>query len=136
MQQQVMIQHRQVMTLVCELLGPFLQDDRGRISGEIERLQQLTKQLQTLQSQLVSATAPPQCEPPLAAPSVETGCPERTTLAADRNTVTAGMFDGTEAAQQPHSWLVERMATLQNEHQTRWQKLVRQVCMTVLRVRE
>ena len=140
MQQQVMMQHRQVMTLVCELLGPFLQDDRGRISGEIERLQQLTKQLQTLQSQLVSATAPPQCAPPLAAPSVETGRPERTILAADRNTMTASsglpMFDGTEAAQQPHSWLVERMATLQNEHQTRWQKLVRQVCMTVLRARE
>jgi hypothetical protein len=33
MQQQVMIQHRQVMTLVCELLGPFLQDDRGRMAS-------------------------------------------------------------------------------------------------------
>jgi pSer/pThr/pTyr-binding forkhead associated (FHA) protein len=145
MQQQMMAQQQQTMTLLCQLLGPLLKGRQGGTIGEeIERLQQVTQELQAVQSQLATPATPPPSQPPRAEPRGEASRPERPTRAATKETSPAGngqpVFDSATApppdAGRAHSWLIERMATLQNEQQTRWQRLLHQVRTVLLGAKE
>jgi hypothetical protein len=139
MQQQMLAQQQQTMTVLCQLIGPLLKERRAGLNEDIERLQQVTRELQEVQAELArrdqAAPSTPPRPAPATAPAPETPPPTRPAPEPQPAAPTAPspppLFEmpmpPPADGGRPHSWLVERMAALQKEQQTRWQRIMSQV---------
>jgi pSer/pThr/pTyr-binding forkhead associated (FHA) protein len=145
MQQQMFDQFQQAMAMMVQMFRGLHQDQTALIRDELDRVQELTRELQTLQAQLNrpapaaattrEAAAPGPAPAPAAVPSpaTSTGPAAPQAPAAPQRTVgavpTAGPrpqpapADGVEG-QEFQVWLLDRMAALQEERQSRWQKIL------------
>jgi len=138
MQQQMAVQHMQLMTGLCQVLGTLLKDERGDILEELARFQEATRELQSLQAQLLQIGAEPAEDLPESGagapmPSSPTESAEITLpVTAQEPVLTNGSAEppaprpSKSTAKPPHvhSFLIERMTALQNEQQSRWQKIL------------
>jgi pSer/pThr/pTyr-binding forkhead associated (FHA) protein len=142
MQQQMMGQHQQTMTFLCQVLAPLVKDRQG-ITEEIDRLKQIAEELQEVQAQLAKTPAPPPVEPAPSVPSAKATVSEAPPPPPERKpAVPSGepVFNHSQPPdpgdERPHTWLMERMVALQNEQQTRWQRLLKQVRAAILGAKE
>jgi pSer/pThr/pTyr-binding forkhead associated (FHA) protein len=125
LQQQMFDQFQQTLLLMLQMFGAMHRDQMDRIQAELAGLRQLSAELSALQAEVAkgrphlstartSATAG--SKPP-ADPAVR-ALPGRTP-AADQVPPSWGAA-GTDV----HSWLTGRIAVIQDEQQTRWQKIL------------
>ncbi len=133
-QQQMFDQFQQAMLMMFQMFGKLQREQIGVIRDEMDRLHQLSQEVLALQAELAKR----------AQPAVET--PRSPALAANSRTVPNSMATKPEprsaiaskptAESKPlplpqgqpekdmHAWLSQRLATLQEERQSRWQKIV------------
>jgi hypothetical protein len=162
-QQQMFEQFHQNMVMLVQMFSAMHQDQMGLIREELDRLNQLTQELHTLQaeaSKQAVAPLPPLAEPkraPLAqengakaaapskpapapapaatAPAKAPAAPAARPPAEKRPTAPVPPASPAEAHRseappsQPttgdiHTWLSDRIAALQQERQSRWQKIL------------
>jgi pSer/pThr/pTyr-binding forkhead associated (FHA) protein len=152
MQQQMFDQFQQAMMMMFQMFSSMHKDQMGVIREELDRLQELTEEIQLLQSQLAksapgaqpAAAAAPQAAgmaPPRPAQPPFVPRPQTTNDAARKSSPppspeaqprqgTNGADTGSapSAAGQSqadiHAWLTHRLVAIQAERQTRWQKIV------------
>jgi pSer/pThr/pTyr-binding forkhead associated (FHA) protein len=142
MQQQMFDQFQQALTTMVQMFGALHREQMGIVREELDRLRALTAELHTLRAELVASPVPTTLprgaiagNGPSAAGglSLETGG-SRTEAAASapplpeegKKTADAA---AAAAASPPdgniHAWLSQRIAALEEERQTRWQKLMK-----------
>jgi hypothetical protein len=113
-QQQMFDQFQQAMLMMFQMFGKLQREQIGVIRDEMDRLHQLSQEVLALQTEL--AKRPQAAVETLQSPA----------LAPDARTVPNGVAAKPEPAPEKdmHVWLSQRLATLQQERQTRWQKIV------------
>lgn len=131
MQQQMFDQFQQAMTSMFDMFTSLHREQSDLIRDELERLRELTQELHTLQEELAKhpphaaavppapASPPPEPErpPPAAAPETP---PAEATRPAEPHAAALPA----ENAEDIHVWLTQRMATLQRERQSSWQRIL------------
>ena len=152
MQQQMAEQFQQALMMMFQLFSGMHQDQMALIRQELAEIRHLTEEQQALQAELARRPSPVNGTPPMRSPSPEpsaepseTPTPaaaSRPTVAGDRagassvprssppprpdrpaSTQTAGAM----AEKDLHAFLNQRLASIQEEQQSRWQKLLRTV---------
>jgi pSer/pThr/pTyr-binding forkhead associated (FHA) protein len=117
--QQGMFDHfHQALMTMTQVLGTVHRDQMGLIREELQRVQALSQELNTLRADLArrpSAAAPPAA---LAAPA-ENGA--RAAAAPAPRPAAAAAPRADDAV---HVWLTQRIEALEQERQTRWQKVM------------
>lgn len=147
MQQQMFDQFNQSMAMVLKMFGTMHRDQMGVIREEMDRLNELTRELNTLQAELAKDKTRPQAKPgspPRPAvshpnggatgPAAKPATPPTAPTPVHRSAPPAGTAPpssppaptpaGAQSGQDVHLWLTERIATLQQERQSRWQKVL------------
>ena len=122
MQQQMFEQFQQTLLMMAQMFGSLQREQMALIRQELEQIQELTRQLHTLQSEGMRQSAPPRpASPQAAAPSSPTpSLSWKPTTSADKaDTPSAKLCDPAV-----HVWLSERLSALQQERQSRWQKVL------------
>jgi pSer/pThr/pTyr-binding forkhead associated (FHA) protein len=145
MQQQMFDQFHQTMLMVVQLFGALHRDQMSLVRDELDRLHALTEELHGLQAELAgqppAPAAPatpspangaaagrgpaPQSRPqPASPPAPDPGRPQPAT--AGRSSPIGGGPVGKPEPQPEniHAWLTQRIASLQQERQSRWQKVL------------
>jgi pSer/pThr/pTyr-binding forkhead associated (FHA) protein len=149
MQQQMFDQFHQSMTMLVEMFGALHREQNDLIRAELDQLHELTRELQTLQAELIKQ--PPQRGPERPGVPSARNLPasrERARKPADEANQDGGHSSTPAERQIPteappsagtpekaplpegvageniHAWLSHRIATLQQERQTRWQKVM------------
>jgi pSer/pThr/pTyr-binding forkhead associated (FHA) protein len=127
MQQQMLDEFRQMGLMLFQLFGELHREEMEAVHGELRLLRQLTQELTQLRTELLSLPAEEPRQPagvagqrpatpePAAEPSRQEPTPPR---AAKPDA------QGPPPTQEVHAWLCERIATLQQERQGHWQKLL------------
>lgn len=133
-QQQMFEQFQQAMVMMFQMFGKLQHEQIGVIRDEMDRLHQLSREVLALQAELAKHTKPAAERPrgTLAVPGPRAPAYSPATNPASRPT--PGPKPTTESKPLPlpqglperdmHAWLSERIASLQQERQTRWQKIV------------
>lgn len=154
MQQQMFDQFQQTTLMMLQMFGTMQREQFDLLRQELQGLRELNQQIQTLQSELdkhrprsnaalpASATAPASKPDPLPrpaapwpdapakpAPATQSSPPKKT---ADTKTQPASRTASTPtpapetvpAGEDVHAWLSQRFNELQEERQSRWQKIV------------
>jgi len=140
LQRQFHEQSRYQMEVVQRLFESVRVELRDEISQELRRLQELTKEIQATQQQMLRLSAPTQSTSP-PTPVVQTAASTPTTVEAPPTT---GRPAGKPAADKPanvgtqrasglseqeaafeHAWIAERLRTLEHERASGWEKLRR-----------
>jgi hypothetical protein len=131
MQQQLLDQFQQAMMAMVQVFGALHRDQMGQVREELDRLRNTTQELHTLRAELARQCqangpavnggapgrhTPPHPELPGPAPVAPSSPPP---AAAPGIGETAGSGDGTI-----HVWLTERIAALEQEQQSRWQRVM------------
>jgi len=133
MQQQMFEQFHQAMMTMFQTFGAMHRDQMDQVRGELERIRELSSELQDLQTKAerppttnteASAT-PPQAEP---SPSEPAGhrAPDRSpeppssSSSASKPSAKANSSPGPEI----HDQITQRIAKLQNERQSRWKRVL------------
>lgn len=134
MQQQMFDQFQSAMTSMFDMFTSLHHEQSDLIRDELERLRELTQELHTLQEELAkhppheAVAAPlPTAPPPLPegpSPPVATLAPEPPVTDAARPPGPAVATPPAENAEDIHVWLTQRMATLQRERQSSWQRIL------------
>jgi predicted component of type VI protein secretion system len=149
MQQQMFDQYNQSMMMMSQMFGALQRDQMGLVREELDRLQQLTRELQVLQVEaakqpssppLPSPVAPSRPTPGLISDPARRGieevrngatAPEPRTPSAESGIPPPGLADRPAPARPPlqahddvHAWLNHRIATIQEERQGLWQKIL------------
>ena len=121
MQQCMFEQFQQTLLMIVQMFGNSQREQMALIRQELEQIQELTRQLHTLQSEgagrapkplpatpqagaLNSSVPSPSSKPPASAAKIDTPSPKL----GDPNV---------------HVWLSQRLSALQQERQNRWQKV-------------
>jgi pSer/pThr/pTyr-binding forkhead associated (FHA) protein len=155
MQHQMFDQFHQAMMMMFQMFGSLQADQMGLIRGELNRLQQLTQELQALHAVAatrpagaglepapVEGAAPVPPPPPAAVPPIspegwlleETVGPTPASGGAGQGTgaPAAGTPEGQpagatpgQAGEDPYAQVYERLVALHQERQTTWQKILR-----------
>jgi pSer/pThr/pTyr-binding forkhead associated (FHA) protein len=125
MQQQMFDQFQQTMMMMFQMFGTLQQKQMDALRDELDRVQDLTRELQDLQSQLEKsastasiATPPPTPSPAKPAPMPAAANPS----AAPSPPRQPG--PPTPDPENMHSWLYQRMETVRQERQSRWQTIL------------
>jgi pSer/pThr/pTyr-binding forkhead associated (FHA) protein len=128
LQQQMFTQNQQAMMIMCQMFNVLYKDHQGTVREEMNRLQQITQELQTLQARLAEQKPQPR-EQPAAPPKSSANPGEAPTVpeaAGTRPQQANSISHPVESDVDPkavHAWLAQRVALLQREQQTLWQKL-------------
>jgi pSer/pThr/pTyr-binding forkhead associated (FHA) protein len=131
MQQQMFDQFHQAMMAIVQMFGALHRDQMGLIRGELDRLQAVSQELNSLRAELTRQppahpTAAPNGPVPQQAPAPEaTGQPAPGAAAAARP-AEAVPAPGATVQGDPgiHVWLSQRIEALEQERQSRWQKVM------------
>jgi pSer/pThr/pTyr-binding forkhead associated (FHA) protein len=153
MQQQMFDQFQQGMMMMFQMFSNMHRDQMGVIREELDRLQELTEEIQNLQAQLAK-TAPTASPPaagttpanrpgqnavgaaskPTAQPRSANDAPRKSSPAASSAQPRTQATNGAESSAAPapagqtqadiHAWLSHRLVAIQQERQTRWQKIL------------
>ena len=135
MQQQMFDQFQQSLVLMAQMLGGLQREQMQMIRQELDQLRDVTRELQEVQAEWSqqTATAPPQL---LRAEETTERQEERETQGRKEEetkprredelgaTSGAAKESPTPASPDVHLWLAQRLATLQQDRQTRWQKIL------------
>ena len=122
MQQQMFEQFQQTLLMMAQMFGNLQREQMALIRQELEQIQELTRQLHTLQSVPMRQSASPLPASPQAAaprspmPSLSSKPPAS---AARADTPSAKPCDP-----DVHVWLSQRLSALEQERQSRWQKVL------------
>src|SRR5262249_12251389 len=115
LQQQMFDQFQQTLVMLVQMMSSMHQEQVALIREEMRQFQQVSQELQQLQAQArggrASAAAAPSV--PLPSPPAATPLPEQPPTVEET--------DGGTAV---HDWLAKRIADLQSDRQTRWQRIV------------
>ncbi|HLJ94436.1 MAG TPA: FHA domain-containing protein [Gemmataceae bacterium] len=133
-QQQMFEQFQQAMLMMFQMFGRLQREQIGVIRDEMDRLHQLSREVLALQSELAKRPQPT-AERPRTAPASASGrtVPESATVSPTSRPAPAPKpAPESKPLPQPegqpekdmHAWLSQRLAALQEERQTRWQKIV------------
>jgi pSer/pThr/pTyr-binding forkhead associated (FHA) protein len=133
-QQQMFDQFQQAMLMMFQMFGKLQREQIGVIRDEMDRLHQLSREVMALQTEL-ARHAPQPSGRPRATPSVSE--PRATPYTAPMNSnarpapAPKGITDSKplphpqgQPEKDMHAWLSQRIAALQEERQSRWQKIV------------
>jgi hypothetical protein len=133
-QHQMFEQFQQAMMMMFQMFGKLQQEQLGVIRDEMEHLRELSKEVLILQKELAKH---PQGAPNRPRSTGPAPGPRAASAAGPHKPVSPPAPDGKERAPekplplphgQPakdmHAWLIERLATLQEERQTRWQRIM------------
>lgn len=123
MQQQMFEQSQQTLLIMAQMFGNLQREQMTLIRQELEQIQELTRQLHTLQSEgMRQSPSPLPASAQAAAPSSSTPYfnQEPTAPAAKADTPSA-KSSGSDV----HVWLHQRLSALQRERQSRWQTVLR-----------
>jgi pSer/pThr/pTyr-binding forkhead associated (FHA) protein len=142
MTQQMFDQFQQALMTMVQTFSRLHRDQLQLIRQELNQLHGLTRELQEIQKELGKRpTAPPRTAaepsekgrttlpPPPSAPAVPRA-PRNAEPARSRASTVAEASADTSAVPPPrptaevHAWLTQRLAVLQEERQTRWQKIL------------
>lgn len=121
MQQQMFEQFQQTLQMVARMFGDLHREQMQLIRQELDRVQDITHELQGLQLELSrQPAAPPRTEPVVARePAVPAPPPPAPPAAAAPPPSTSPPPDASV-----HNWLSQRLVALQQERQSRWQKIL------------
>ncbi len=125
MQQQMFEQFQQTLLMMAQMFGNLQREQMALIRQELQQIQELTRQLHLLQSERMRPSASPQPASGQAAalsspaPSLRWK-PTASTAKADTPSAKLGDPD-------VHVWLSQRLSALQQERQSRWQKVLSMV---------
>jgi pSer/pThr/pTyr-binding forkhead associated (FHA) protein len=146
MQQQMFDQFQQTMMMMVQMFSNLHREQLGLVRQELDRLNQLTAELQTLKAELVqhalagterataglastspaAAGVPPSILSPVAPAAERTENPVNGTpspLTAPP-AATVPPATGSRSERDIHAWLHQRIAAIQQERHTRWQKIL------------
>jgi len=109
---QMMEQFQQSMLMMLKMFGELHREQMAQMQSELQRMQELNAEMQRLQSSLSTLTPIPATRaiPAMSTPTPSLPEPDLVPLVNE------------ETARQ-HHWVYERMAALQIERQTLWQRL-------------
>jgi pSer/pThr/pTyr-binding forkhead associated (FHA) protein len=147
MQQQMFDQFHQSMLMMMQMMGALHRDQMEAVREELDRVAAITHELQSLQSELAerslttattpaagaapvppTATALSRPAPPLARNGTEgegaAGGPVRDRPVPPQAPPVPPSVPGAVPAEDPHEWLNRRIAAIQEERQSRWQKIL------------
>jgi hypothetical protein len=143
MQQQMFEQFQQAVTTMAQMFGALHREQMGLVREELDRLRDLTRELHGLRAELVgrppAAALPPAAtagngalaavgrlphEAEVPGPDAAGGAPPRPGEGARTGEGTAATGPAPPADGNIHVWLSQRIAALEEERQTRWQKLM------------
>jgi pSer/pThr/pTyr-binding forkhead associated (FHA) protein len=143
MQQQMFDHFQQTVAMMVQMFSGLHRDQMALLRQELDRVQELTQELTMLQAELAKQPAAPATGRPvtaapaatlrLAQPSSPTSSTPAPTTASEQTTpaATGSATDAAKPAPTPpspapedvHGWLHERIAAIQQERQSRWQKI-------------
>jgi pSer/pThr/pTyr-binding forkhead associated (FHA) protein len=109
MQQQMFDQFQQTLLMMAEMFGNLHREQMQRVHQELAQLHEVTRELQGLQAELLKQRPVRTEPPPVSRPSP---------------TVPRIPAPATPSTPDVHGWLLQRLATLQQDRQSRWQKIV------------
>ncbi len=147
MQQQMFDQFQQALATIVQMFSSLHRDQLHLLRQELNRVSELTRELQKLQAEQVrQAPVPKQTEigselgaisssRPSVSPIGETAPstppqpllpnkPAEETPAAATEGLAPPAGDAMQFRIEVHTWLAQRLSTLQQERQSRWQKLL------------
>jgi hypothetical protein len=147
MQQQMFEQFHQSMMLMVQMFGTLHRDQMGMIRDELDRVRQISQELLALQADLArhsaakggARPAPVPPRPSLPAPTADNGSgaaqPQpapgnpfaeagrgRSETPAGQRTPSPGTAG--QSPEELHAWLNQRIQAIQQERQSRWQKIL------------
>jgi pSer/pThr/pTyr-binding forkhead associated (FHA) protein len=125
MQQQMFEQFQQSLVMMAQMFGNLQREQMTLIRQELEQIQELTRQLHALPLEAARSASPTQSAipqtPPAGTPSSPRPSVKSAPAAAKGETPpTPPKF----AEGDVHAWLSQRLAALQQERQSRWQKVL------------
>ena len=144
MQQQMFDQFQQALLRMVQMFSGLHREQLQLIRQELNQLSELTRELQSLQAEparqasipaRMEADALPRAEsvplPPPAAPAVSPSAkvtpsqapPPHPRQPAEKLPTSAAEDSG-RSPREVHGWLMQRLASLQQERQSRWQKIL------------
>jgi pSer/pThr/pTyr-binding forkhead associated (FHA) protein len=137
MQQHMFDQFQQSTLMMVQMFSALHRDQLGLIRTELDRLHELTHEMQVLQQEMIKHSGRSEAAPKTngaganggahhPAPNV-TSSPSFTRPGQQVPTTAGNASNGQSANQSDrdvHAWLCERFAALQQERQTRWQKIL------------
>ncbi len=122
MQQHMCEQFQQTLLMMAQMFGNLQREQTALIRQELEQIKELTRQLQTLQSQGAGRVAMPLPRTPQAdAPRSPMPSPSSKPAASAAKVDTPSPAFGNPNV---HVWLSQRLSALQQERQNRWQKVL------------
>ncbi len=151
MQQQMFDQFHQTLMMMFQMFGSMFKDQFDLIRDELARVQELTGELERLQAELskhsggAAESAATGAETAHAVDAEVSAVPDHSAASADLGTyvrlnkprrgataqaraektaVAASDADASADQGEVHTWLVERMAAIQEERQSRWKKIL------------
>ncbi len=119
MQQQMFEQFQQTLVMMAQTFGNLHREQLALVREELGQIQNLTRQLHTLQAQGMRQTPPPP-PPPAQTPPPRSSVPNSPLPARAVPAPAAAACNEGDI----HGWLSQRLAALQQERQTRWQKVL------------
>jgi pSer/pThr/pTyr-binding forkhead associated (FHA) protein len=119
MQQQMFEQFQQTVLMMGEMFGNLQQEQIALVRQELDQIQRLTQELQTLQKESPRPTHSPRPEPLPFPRETEAKAPVKP-AAATVDTASAAA----PAAAEIHTWLSQRLTAIHQERQNRWQKIL------------
>jgi pSer/pThr/pTyr-binding forkhead associated (FHA) protein len=133
-QHQMFEQFQQAMVMMFQMFGKLQRDQIGIIRDEMDRLHQLSREVMALQTELAkqtqSAAEKPRSQAAMARPRAAAysaaANPASRPAPAMKNNLESKPLPPSQGRPEKdmHAWLSERIAALQQERQTRWQKIV------------
>jgi hypothetical protein len=110
------------LLVMAQMFGNLQREQMALIRQELEQIQELTRQLHTLQSEGAARAAMPLgATPQAAAPSATMpGRSSKPAASAAKADTPSPQFCDPNV----HVWLSQRLAALQQERQNRWQKVL------------
>lgn len=125
MQQQMFEQFQQTLLMMAQMFGNVQKEQMTIIRQELAQIQELTRQLHSLPAEQAKSSPPPQpaagpVRPPaLVSPPSPSAKPITAAAKPDGGDVSPKYQEG-----DVHAWLSKRLAALQEERQSRWQKVL------------
>jgi pSer/pThr/pTyr-binding forkhead associated (FHA) protein len=136
MQQQMMDQFHQAMLAMVQVFGALHREQMGLVRDELDQLRNTTLELHSLRAELArqpqapavvngtpaAGNETPRQEPAAPAPAAAATPPAAAARAADPAPGVAAPAGNPDGA--IHVWLTQRIAALEQEQQSRWQKVM------------
>jgi pSer/pThr/pTyr-binding forkhead associated (FHA) protein len=121
MQQQMFDQFQQSLLLMAQMFGGLQREQMQVIHQELEQLRDIARELQEVQA--ACAKPAPAVPPSLLQKDAETRKDRERRRQEDKEKL-GDEAPPVAASTDVHLWLAQRMATLQQERQSRWQKIL------------